>query len=479
MRIRKQPAGTGNHYDGVNPATSVTVHETDNPDEGADAAATADYQENGAGGRTASWHWQVDDAEAVQSFEHTTRCWHAGDGDTPGGGNMTSVAVEICVNADGDYRQALANAAELVREHIVPDIGADVLVQHNHWSGKNCPRGIRAGRVQTWQQFVAACHGRDEQQENTMAGMVSPVEGEVTSGYGPRDYEPSPFHAGEDIAAPIGTDVHAVFDGVVIGEGDDLAPYRSGTRNVLIENPDGEGQLYVHLHDNTVHVGEHVEQGQVIGHVGARGNVTGPHLHLEIWADADDPASHRDPMIDFNYFGVVPGSTPVITDAPPAPPVSGGTIAGAGSSSAGGNSDGPMSDLSGADVRNIQEALDATGDYDGRIDGKPGPMTITAVETYQARQNRCGNAGLVTDGDWGTVTQAWFEWVEQLQRVLPAWRDVGNLRVDGDYGEVTAGAVSTLQSNNGLTVDGIAGPETVNYMQRYGSDIGHRPPNRP
>src|SRR5699024_5105063 len=139
-----------------------------------------------------------------------------------------------------------------------------------------------------------------------------PAEGEFTSDYGPRDYEPSPFHAGVDIANDIGTPVYAALAGTVIGVGANLAPGRSGDRNVLIESSDGQGQYYGHLNSNSVSVGDTVTSGQHIAEMGARGNVTGPHLHFETWADANDPGSHYDPVQLFNEYGVSVGDPPLL-----------------------------------------------------------------------------------------------------------------------------------------------------------------------
>ncbi|MGO2634733.1 MAG: peptidoglycan recognition protein family protein, partial [Galactobacter sp.] len=138
---------TAQTYGGVNPCTSITVHETGNTSKGADAAAHGNLQFNG-NSRDASWHYTVDDTEAVRSYPDTAPCWHAGSRE----GNLTSIGVEICVNADGDYEKALANAAELVSylraKHSIPRAR---VYQHNHWSGKNCPTRLRAsGQWDAW-----------------------------------------------------------------------------------------------------------------------------------------------------------------------------------------------------------------------------------------------------------------------------------------------------------------------------------------
>lgn len=127
----------------------IVVHETDNTRSGADADAHARLQYNG-NSRSASWHYTVDDKEAVQSFEHTWRCWAAGSTT----GNNQGIQVEVCVNCDGNYQKAMQNAAELVAK-IMKDEGIPIsnVVQHNYFSGKNCPRSMRQGKI-TWSQFI-------------------------------------------------------------------------------------------------------------------------------------------------------------------------------------------------------------------------------------------------------------------------------------------------------------------------------------
>lgn len=127
----------------------IVIHETDNTNIGADADAHARLQFNG-NIREASWHWQVDENEAVQSFEHDWACWAAG---TPTGNNE-GIHVEICVNSNGDFNKALQNAASLVSNIMKGEnISISHVVQHHYFSGKNCPRNIRAGTV-SWSTFL-------------------------------------------------------------------------------------------------------------------------------------------------------------------------------------------------------------------------------------------------------------------------------------------------------------------------------------
>jgi murein DD-endopeptidase MepM/ murein hydrolase activator NlpD len=87
----------------------------------------------------------------------------------------------------------------------------------------------------------------------------------------------SGHHTGLDFPAPAGTPVHAVADGSVTRTGT-TGPYGN---HVLIGHGGGLESLYAHLSKTLVDAGQHVARGQTIGRVGATGNVTGPHLHLE------------------------------------------------------------------------------------------------------------------------------------------------------------------------------------------------------
>jgi len=149
-------------YKGTNGRKFVTVHMTGNLNIGANAQAHANLQSRG-NVRNASWHWSVDDHEAIQSFLNTVRCWHAGDGE--GDGNLNSIAIEICVNSDGDLAQAVINASKLVAKLMADeDIPLRNVVQHNRWSsyGKNCPAQLRAGMPYNWSQFLGFVAGEVE-----------------------------------------------------------------------------------------------------------------------------------------------------------------------------------------------------------------------------------------------------------------------------------------------------------------------------
>ncbi|MEU7582010.1 M23 family metallopeptidase [Streptomyces sp. NPDC041068] len=88
----------------------------------------------------------------------------------------------------------------------------------------------------------------------------------------------SGHHTGLDFAAPTGTPLKAVHTGTV-KEAGWAGAY--GYRTVL-ELEDGTEIWYCHQSSLNVSAGQKVTTGEVIGRVGATGNVTGPHLHLEV-----------------------------------------------------------------------------------------------------------------------------------------------------------------------------------------------------
>ena len=88
-------------------------------------------------------------------------------------------------------------------------------------------------------------------------------------------------HHGVDYAAPSGTPVRAVADGVVT-----LKTYKKADGNILkIKHPGNISSGYLHLRGfaKGIKVGAKVSQGQVIGYVGSTGYSTGPHLDFRLW----------------------------------------------------------------------------------------------------------------------------------------------------------------------------------------------------
>ena len=96
-------------------------------------------------------------------------------------------------------------------------------------------------------------------------------------------------HHGVDYAAPMGTPVHSVADGVVT-----FCGWGGGGGNTIkIKHPGNLMTGYLHLQKfaKGIKVGTHVSQGELIGYVGSTGTSTGPHLDYRIWKNgtAIDP----------------------------------------------------------------------------------------------------------------------------------------------------------------------------------------------
>ncbi|GAB4416818.1 MAG: peptidoglycan DD-metalloendopeptidase family protein [Bacteroidia bacterium] len=88
-------------------------------------------------------------------------------------------------------------------------------------------------------------------------------------------------HHGVDYAAPLGTPVHAVGDGVVT-----KANYSGGGgKQIHIRHNSNYETAYLHLHNFApgIQAGSHVKQGQLIGFVGSTGLSTGPHLDFRFY----------------------------------------------------------------------------------------------------------------------------------------------------------------------------------------------------
>ncbi|SDT00168.1 Peptidase family M23 [Paenibacillaceae bacterium GAS479] len=100
------------------------------------------------------------------------------------------------------------------------------------------------------------------------------------------------MHAGVDMAAPAGTNIYAVEDGVVI-----VAQWWNGYGNtVVLDHGNGLWTIYPHMLNGGILVekGQSVKRGQHIGEVGSTGNSTGNHLHFEVRKNGEpvDPLAY-------------------------------------------------------------------------------------------------------------------------------------------------------------------------------------------
>ena len=121
----------------------------------------------------------------------------------------------------------------------------------------------------------------------------------------------------------------------------------------------------------------------------------------------------------------------------------------------------------GEDVRTVQYLVTAQGHSTG-VDGVFGPQTKSAVQAFQSSR------GLGADGMVGP--QTWPQLIIQVQQgsngdAVRAVQSQIHSRgagaptvIDGIFGPVTNDAVRAFQTLLGLSVDGIVGPQTWNYL---------------
>lgn len=105
-------------------------------------------------------------------------------------------------------------------------------------------------------------------------------------------------HTGVDYAAPTGTPVMSIGDGVVISKG-----WGGGGGNtVKIRHNSVYTTAYLHLsrYAKGLKKGDRVKQGQVIGYVGSTGASTGPHLDFRVWKNGTpvDPLKLESPSVE-------------------------------------------------------------------------------------------------------------------------------------------------------------------------------------
>jgi murein DD-endopeptidase MepM/ murein hydrolase activator NlpD len=113
-----------------------------------------------------------------------------------------------------------------------------------------------------------------------LSGFDWPAPGVLSGTFGSRRIDngvPMAPHFGVDMAAPVGTPIHAPAAGIVSISDD----YYLDGGFTLIDHGQGVSTCYLHQSKRLVKPGDSVRRGQLIGQIGQTGRATGPHLH---WA---------------------------------------------------------------------------------------------------------------------------------------------------------------------------------------------------
>lgn len=141
------PEGRINRPGAKNLCRFITVHETANTRRGADAAAHSSYVKS-LDERT-SWHYTVDDGCVYQHLPDEEKSYHT----SLAAANESSIAVELCVNEDGDFEKTKKNAVMLIKS-LMQKHGIEIsnVRTHKQWTGKNCPARLLSDG---WESFAA------------------------------------------------------------------------------------------------------------------------------------------------------------------------------------------------------------------------------------------------------------------------------------------------------------------------------------
>lgn len=145
------------------------------------------------------------------------------------------------------------------------------------------PRTLDVGQVLTIPGYTSYGaidnYGADYSSEHPSRIFAWPVEqGQISSGFGMRN---GSMHDGVDIAAPVGTPVHAAEGGTVIYSG----RLRGYGNVIILRHDDHYVTVYGHNSQNLVREGDSIARGQVIGNIGDSGRTTGANLHFEVRRD--------------------------------------------------------------------------------------------------------------------------------------------------------------------------------------------------
>tara|TARA_R110001583_G_scaffold48974_1_gene153422 strand:+ start:743 stop:2074 length:1332 start_codon:yes stop_codon:yes gene_type:complete len=142
--------------------------------------------------------------------------------------------------------------------------------------------------------------GDSESKTEFISPIRPSVDVRVTSLYGKRMHpikKKMLFHKGIDIAAPIGTPIYAIADGLVKKMQTKHVEGKAYGRFIIIQHDGDFESLYSQMNSYKVSMAQKVKKGDVLGYVGSSGISTGSHLHFEIKKEGKniDPAN----LIDF------------------------------------------------------------------------------------------------------------------------------------------------------------------------------------
>jgi murein DD-endopeptidase MepM/ murein hydrolase activator NlpD len=138
-------------------------------------------------------------------------------------------------------------------------------------------------RIASESELLKNARANDAPRSDFLSGFIWPAEGIVSGVFGSQrilNKVPKRPHYGLDVAAPTGTPVRAPAPGVVTLIHSDMF-YTGGT--VVLDHGHGLSSIFMHLSRIDAKEGDRIEQGQLVGAIGATGRATGPHLHWGLY----------------------------------------------------------------------------------------------------------------------------------------------------------------------------------------------------
>ncbi len=202
-----------------------------------------------------------------------------------------AIQIEQEVSNGQIFDQAAASAFESFQEDEIKEIQTQIFKSHNQ-------KQLFMKRLSLAALFLLLISSLlwSSEMEPPSRSPLGEVH-KITSHYGPRMHPVNhvkKLHTGVDYQIPIGTQVHATGDGVVL----ELQEEKKGYGNLIILQHDDEYQsYYASLSEFKVEVGQKISKGEVIGLSGNSGTSTGPHLHYEVRKNgvAENPEDYMRP----------------------------------------------------------------------------------------------------------------------------------------------------------------------------------------
>ena len=204
----------------------------------------------------------------VKINDHDVRVTNKGEFILGFGRDYPDTAIIKIIQTDGSTTQRSLNIAQ--RDYNVQRINGLPNEQVH-------PNEKILVRIKKERESIKKARSLNDDRVDFKNGFIWPTKGPITGVYGSQrilNGEPRQPHYGIDVAAPIGTVVVAPANGLVTYAED---MYFSGFTLVL-DHGHNLSSSFLHLDKILVQVGDYVQQGEKIAHVGATGRVTGPHL---------------------------------------------------------------------------------------------------------------------------------------------------------------------------------------------------------